>query len=877
MVTSKNELSIIVPTHNEADVVIKTLEKLGDLVKLPHEIIVVDDSIDGTTKLVRQYSRKNHNVFLVTGKEIKFGRALQLGIGKARTDKVVVVMGDLCDDPKTIDRMYKKIQDGWDVVCGSRYMKGGKKIGGPFLQGLFSFLFCKLMHLFLGIPTTDVSNAFKMYKKRTLKDVVFNFESGMEASMEVFLQAYFNGAKVLDVPTVWRGRAIGKSKFKMLFRAPKYLTIFLGVLISRVKIMFRKIPIQKVRRYFPFVLIFLVAILAYWQTVRMFWWVDDWGLVYKMIFPLEAPNPSNFGAGFFGQGAYRHNATPFIFLYPLFGLSAPTYFAIGIFQYFLTACVLYLFIKDITKKGFPALLSSIIFASGYIGSYAMYRLSNSYQLVETGLLLILFTWLLIKHYQSGKSYFYWLSLLLFIITIEFLFLRAQGILLIGLTATILFARIKIDIRSFMIFVLKQLPFVGIYIFFYFIDYRGGPELGGNTVRAIFSHNLQLLMSREGSSLITNLLASFLYLAVPDQPINSVFKFLRLNHFEYYSKILGGLLILSLFTLFLRKVREGKKEALIIFLGIVWVFSNIFTYFFYMPTSIFVSNSRYAIPAFVGIAMVWGTTFSFISKKWLSILIVVILSASLIYLANREQSSIVQHISTPDRQGYALIKKEVPGINKNTIFYIETVDDPTYKSNVLGNIPQLGIPSMYKTHGPIKIASSYNELFSLLGQGESQISDIYTMFFSADGYKFTTQEFRDILMQKNNTTILSNWQALGLWQGYFIDIGAPSLTPNLLHLKIRAFSRNGINTNEVGVWWMTDRRNIFVPEYSKNINLYLDGKSHDYEVLIPAQGTILKQIKVENSSPTVKIVIERSTIHPLNLNEIEGRAEVYYPL
>ena len=130
-----------------------------------------------------------------------------------------------------------------------------------------------------------------------------------------------------------------------------------------VKSKFVHTVLDWLKKYWKLVVIFIITLLAYGQSTKMFFWVDDFGLTYKMVFPYDAPNPSNFGGGLWGTGAYRHNATPFIFLYPLFGLSAPVYFTLGVLQYFITACFLYLFVKSITKNKSISFISAVIFGN----------------------------------------------------------------------------------------------------------------------------------------------------------------------------------------------------------------------------------------------------------------------------------------------------------------------------------------------------------------------------------------------------------------------------------------------------------------------------------------------------------------------------------
>ena len=221
------KLTIIIPARNEQDVIINTLDVIRKNVKTPHNILIIDDSTDNTAILVKKYIKHHQEIKLIRGnpKKKSFARALKIGFDKAKNGIAVVVMADMSDNPKTIDKMYKKINLGWDIVCGSRYIRGGRKVGGPPLQNILSFLVCKIVKIFVGIPTSDVSNAFKMYKLDVLKNVRINLNSGVEASMEIVLQSFFNNAKITEIPTTWTGRMSGESKFNIFHRAPRYIHI----------------------------------------------------------------------------------------------------------------------------------------------------------------------------------------------------------------------------------------------------------------------------------------------------------------------------------------------------------------------------------------------------------------------------------------------------------------------------------------------------------------------------------------------------------------------------------------------------------------------------------------------------------------------------
>lgn len=229
----KHPLTIVIPTREEEKIILKTLKELREKVKTPHQIIVVNDhgpeSFDQTEKLVRKYSQTYKNISLIIRKDkskFSFASALAVGFNKVESGVVVPVMADMCDQPETIDKMYQKICQGWDIVCGSRYMRGGQKKGGPFVQSFFSKLVCLTLYWLTGIPTHDVSNAFKMYRKNILEKLKINSQNGVEVSMAITLQAYFQGARITEIPTRWTGRTIGQSKFRIFKRTPRYWKIY---------------------------------------------------------------------------------------------------------------------------------------------------------------------------------------------------------------------------------------------------------------------------------------------------------------------------------------------------------------------------------------------------------------------------------------------------------------------------------------------------------------------------------------------------------------------------------------------------------------------------------------------------------------------------
>ena len=230
------KLSIVVPAHNEQDNIIDLIDNIEKSVDIEHELIIVNDhSTDRTRELVKGRMKEYSNLSLVENELDKgFANALKTGFDNASCELIVPVMADLCDELTTINKMYKKISQGYDVVCGSRYMKGGRHIGGPKVKGFFSSLVGRSLY-FTGLPTHDISNAFKMYRKSVLKNLILKSQA-YEISMEIALKAYYAGFKTTEVPTVWKGRTKGRSGFKTIKLIPNYLKLYIWAIVKAIRL-----------------------------------------------------------------------------------------------------------------------------------------------------------------------------------------------------------------------------------------------------------------------------------------------------------------------------------------------------------------------------------------------------------------------------------------------------------------------------------------------------------------------------------------------------------------------------------------------------------------------------------------------------------------
>jgi len=222
------KVSVIVPAHNEEENIVELIDQIEKSLTVEHELIIVNDhSGDKTCELVNGLLPKYADLRLVhNNSSAGFANAIITGLRNANGDAVVPMMGDMSDAPETVNIMAAKIEEGYDVVCGSRYIKSGKRIGGSKIKGFLSYLAGRTLNLILGVDTHDVTNPFKMYRRSVIDAITIKSKS-FEISIELFVKAYQAGFKITEVPTVFKERTRGKSSFNVLKLIPGYFKFYL--------------------------------------------------------------------------------------------------------------------------------------------------------------------------------------------------------------------------------------------------------------------------------------------------------------------------------------------------------------------------------------------------------------------------------------------------------------------------------------------------------------------------------------------------------------------------------------------------------------------------------------------------------------------------
>jgi glycosyltransferase involved in cell wall biosynthesis len=220
-------LHILIPVYNEHDNIRRTLDELERVVTALHDITIVYDHDEDTTLPVAHAWAAAHGGVRLHLLRNDLGKgvvnAIRKGLGSVRDGAALVIMADMADDLRVVDSMVALYEQGCHVVCGSRYMPGGRQIGGPWLKGFLARVAGLSLRLLTGINTHDVTNSFKLYSAELLSKVTLESQGGFEIGLEVLVKCFALGMAIGEVPSTWRDRTAGESRFQLWRWLPHYL------------------------------------------------------------------------------------------------------------------------------------------------------------------------------------------------------------------------------------------------------------------------------------------------------------------------------------------------------------------------------------------------------------------------------------------------------------------------------------------------------------------------------------------------------------------------------------------------------------------------------------------------------------------------------
>ncbi|MEM9283894.1 MAG: glycosyltransferase family 2 protein [Verrucomicrobiota bacterium] len=207
-----------------------TLEHLHfelNLNEIPHEIIVVDDGGADSTWGVLEDLKSRIGVLRPVKNEGPhgFGRAVTLGLKNIEGDAACIMMADESDDARDAVKYWKLLNEGWDCVFGSRFMKGGGVIDYPWIKLSLNRLANFFVRVLFNVPLNDTTNAFKAYRSGVIQGCAPLIAPHFNLTVELPLKAIVRGYTWTTTPITWRNRGFGKAKLKIKEMGSRYFFI----------------------------------------------------------------------------------------------------------------------------------------------------------------------------------------------------------------------------------------------------------------------------------------------------------------------------------------------------------------------------------------------------------------------------------------------------------------------------------------------------------------------------------------------------------------------------------------------------------------------------------------------------------------------------
>jgi dolichol-phosphate mannosyltransferase len=231
-------LSLVMPARNEEGCITATLEQFTRVLResgIPFEIVVVDDgSTDSTPQLLRGLAAKHPEIVPVTNHgRHGFGMAIRCGLDNITGDAVAIVMADGSDSPEDAAKYYRKLQEGYDCVFGSRFIKGGKVVDYPRHKLILNRMANAFIRFLFGHEFNDTTNAFKCYRREVIEGMQPLISPHFNLTVEMPLKALIRGYSFAVVPITWTNRAAGVSKLKIKEMGSRYLFIVLYLWLEK--------------------------------------------------------------------------------------------------------------------------------------------------------------------------------------------------------------------------------------------------------------------------------------------------------------------------------------------------------------------------------------------------------------------------------------------------------------------------------------------------------------------------------------------------------------------------------------------------------------------------------------------------------------------
>ena len=205
------KLSVIVPVYNERYLVRDLLARVlavADPAIAELEVVVVDDgSTDGTREILRELAAREPRLrYLEHERNRGKGAAIRTGIAAATGDVTLFQDADLEYDPRDYPRLVRPIlEDGADVVYGSRFLAGGRRRVLRYRHARINRFLTWVSNLLTDLDLSDMETCYKVFRTELLKSIPLR-SNDFALEPEITAKIAKRGFRIFEVPVSYLGR-----------------------------------------------------------------------------------------------------------------------------------------------------------------------------------------------------------------------------------------------------------------------------------------------------------------------------------------------------------------------------------------------------------------------------------------------------------------------------------------------------------------------------------------------------------------------------------------------------------------------------------------------------------------------------------------------
>ncbi len=210
------DVSILLPTYNEIDnlkILIPKLENILSKLNISYEILIINDyTNDGTYNYILDLINQNKSIHLIERYNCKgLSSAIILGIQRAYGNKIIIMDSDLQHDENILPQFIKNL-DNYDLVIGSRLVRGGSYGNMRLYRKILSFLANLLTRILFNLKVKDTMSGYFGLRKKILNEV-FLEGKGFKILLEILIKGKYKS--FIEIPYTFKERKKGKSKFNI--------------------------------------------------------------------------------------------------------------------------------------------------------------------------------------------------------------------------------------------------------------------------------------------------------------------------------------------------------------------------------------------------------------------------------------------------------------------------------------------------------------------------------------------------------------------------------------------------------------------------------------------------------------------------------------